>query len=74
MDAYFDVTSTGIYRAQAVAGGVAKLAKLMGVSRQYAYAALQKGYLPPERAKQVSQLTGIPTRELIDPKLVKLVG
>lgn len=73
-DAYFDVTATGLYRAVNVAGRVATLAKQMGVSRQFVYNALQKGFLPPDRALQVEKLTGVPARELIDPKLRKIAS
>ena len=73
-DPFFDPCSTGLFRAVNVAGGVAKLAKLMGVSRQVCYAWVQRGYVPTGRAKEVETLTGIPARELIDPKLVKLAG
>lgn len=74
-DLWFDVTATGLARAMGVpcgaaqVCGVANLAKELKVSRQYVYAALQRGYLPLPRAKQVSALTGVPTRELIDPKM-----
>lgn len=68
-DRFFDIQATGLFRAQAILGGVSKLGKCMGVSRQYAYAALQKGYLPLPRAKQVSAATGVPVKELIDPKM-----
>ncbi len=73
-DPYFDPCSTGLFRAVNVAGGVSKLARQMGVSRQVCYAWLQKGYVPTGRAKEIETLTGIPARELIDQNLVKLAG
>lgn len=52
-----------------MAGGVAKLAELLGVKRQGAYEWLKRGYLPPARAIQVEAAYGIPRAELIDPRL-----
>lgn len=74
MREFFDVTSTGLYRAVNAYGAVSKLAKAMGVSRQVMYSWLQRGFVPTGRAAEVSQLTGVPTAELIDPKLRKLTG
>lgn len=73
MREFFDVTSTGLYRAVNAYGAVSKLAKAMGVSRQWLYMALQKGYVPPPRAVEIEKLTGVPARELVDPKLRKVV-
>lgn len=71
---WFDPTATGLARAVSKAGTVARLAKAMGVSRQFLYNCLQKGFVPVDRAPEIEQLTGIPARELIDPKLRKIAG
>lgn len=72
---WFDPTATGLARAATSNGWtVAKLAKVMGVSRQVCYAWLQRGFVPAGRAAEIERITGVPARELIDPKLRKLTG
>lgn len=65
----FDLYASGVYRAVEKAGGVAKLAAAIGVTRQAAYGWLTRGYAPTERAIQIEALYGIPRAELWNPKL-----
>lgn len=69
-----EIMRTGLFLAVNKAGAVSSLAKRMGVSRQFLYQSLQKGHVPLDRAKQIEALTGIPARELIDPKLRAVVS
>lgn len=65
----FDLYNTGIYKAVERAGGVAKLAELLGVKRQGLYPWVRRGFAPASRAVQIEELYGIPREELMDPKL-----
>lgn len=65
----FDLYNTGIYKAVEKAGGVAKLAELLGVKRQGLYPWVRRGFAPASRAVQIEELYGIPREELMDPRL-----
>lgn len=63
------IYDTPLYRAIEAAGGVAKLAAAIGVTRQATYGWITRGYVPSERAVQIEALYGIPRAELWDPRL-----
>jgi DNA-binding transcriptional regulator YdaS (Cro superfamily) len=80
-------TDTGIERAIALAGGQSALArKLTALAEdnpEWSPASQQlvswwkaRGYAPTDRAPQISQAVQglVPARELIDPKLLDVVG
>ena len=52
------------------AGGVKQLANDLGVSRQYAYACVHKGYLPPKHAIYAAALYDVDRAKLVDPMLL----
>lgn len=69
----FHMTPTGIDRAIAITGSGTQLASKLGVSHQVVYRWHAKGFVPRDRAQQISELTGVPVRDLLDPKLVSLL-
>lgn len=50
------------------------LAKKLGVTQQAISVWLCRGYVPTNRADEIEQLTGVPARELLNPRLVKMLG
>lgn len=67
-------TPRGIERAIEVAGGAAALAQQMGVSHQVVYQWKKRGWLPPARAIEVESRYGVPRIEMVNPKILDLVG
>lgn len=65
--------ASGVQRAIQKAGGQEPLGEACGVSQQAVSLWLQQGYVPWERVRKVSEMTGIPRRELCDPRLVDLL-
>lgn len=51
-------------------GGIVKTAAAMNVSHQAITLMRKKGYMPPARALQAEQLTGVPRAKLMQPDLV----
>lgn len=64
---------SGLARAVQFAGGVAAFSRSVGVTHQAVYQWLQRGWLPPRRAEQASELYGVPAAELLNPAITKLV-
>lgn len=64
---------TGIERAIETAGGEAQLGEKLGVTQQAVNKMKHKGFAPQERAAQIAELTGVAVRDLLDPKIVKLM-
>lgn len=60
----------GLALAVEKAGSISALARLVGVAHQVMNRWVQKGFVPLDRAVQINQEYGIPTRELVNPKLV----
>jgi DNA-binding transcriptional regulator YdaS (Cro superfamily) len=67
------VEQSGLARAVKFAGSVSAFSKAVGVTHQSVYQWLQRGWLTPKRAEQVSELYGVPAAELLDPEITKLV-
>jgi len=63
----------GVALAVEKAGSISALARFVGVAHQVMNRWVQKGYVPLDRAVQINQEYGIPTRELVNPKLVKVL-
>jgi predicted transcriptional regulator len=61
----------GIEKAIIAAKGQGKLAKQLGVSQQYIGHARTKGYVSPQRAKEIECLYGVNKVELINPKIAR---
>lgn len=64
---------TGIERAVDVAGSQTKLAELLGVSKQAVQKWVDRGYAPQERVVEIEAQTGIPRKDLMDPRTVGLL-
>lgn len=63
----------GLKLAIAAAGGVRSLAEFLGVSHQAVYRWDARGWVPPQRAAQIEKKYKIPRRDLINPRLSKLM-
>tara|TARA_R110002153_G_scaffold300_10_gene1474 strand:- start:732 stop:1013 length:282 start_codon:yes stop_codon:yes gene_type:complete len=59
----------GISRAILHLGSQKKLADELGVTQQFISYAKQRGWVSPDRAKQIETITGIDRWELIEPKV-----
>jgi len=57
--------SSGIGRAITAAGGQVKLAEQLGITQQAVQQWYSQGFVPPTRAKQVSDLTGVRVVDLL---------
>lgn len=65
--------TSGVERAIKAKGGQEPLGEACGVTQQAVSLWLHQGYVPWERVHKVSEVTGIPRRELCDPRLVDLL-
>lgn len=73
---------TGIDRAVFAAGSQAALATLLksrsegkdSISQQAVSQFVKQGYVPLERAKEVSAATGVPVADLVSPKVRELLN
>ncbi len=61
---------TALDAAVEKAGSISALARLIGVKHQVVNRWVQKGFVPLDRAVQINQEYGIPTRDLVNPRLV----
>lgn len=52
----------------------AALAHRMKVSQQAVSSWVRRGWVPTKRADEIEQLTGVPARELLDPRVVKMLA
>lgn len=59
--------------AQAV-GNQAALARGLGVTEQAICKWVKQGWVPVRRAKQIEELTGVPRKDLINPRLLALLS
>lgn len=50
------------------------LARRLGVTQQAVSSWLRRGWAPTNRADEIQQLVGVPARELLNPRLVKMLG
>ena len=64
---------TGIARACAVIGSQRALAQELGITEMAVSHWVKAGFVPPDRAAVIEALSGVPRRELLDPKLVDAV-
>lgn len=65
--------TTGIKKAIDMTGSQAKLAALLGVSSVLVHRWVHRGYVSQPASLRIEEELGIPRRETLDPKLVKLV-
>lgn len=56
------------------AGGVAALARVLGVKHQAIQDYRRKGYVPPARAKEIEMQFGIPRNDLVSAKVRSNLG
>lgn len=56
------------------AGGVAALARALGVQHQAVQDYRRKGYVPPARAKEIEMQFGIPRNDLVSAKVRSNLG
>lgn len=61
----------GVDLAVERAGSQGKLAASLGISQQAVGKSVSRGYFSITRAYQVGQVTGVPVRDLIDPRVVR---
>jgi DNA-binding transcriptional regulator YdaS (Cro superfamily) len=54
-------------------GGAEALAEALGVSQQAVSQWKAHGYVPPRRARQITELTGVPVAELVHPHIAELM-
>jgi len=66
-------STPGVQRAVDIMGSHAKLGDPLGISRQAVAQWALQGYVPWERVAEVHTLTGVPKRDLIDPRLRDLL-
>jgi DNA-binding transcriptional regulator YdaS (Cro superfamily) len=64
---------TGIERAVKAAGNQTALAKRLGVSQACVWAWLKRGWVPVEQAVVIEAEFGVPSRDLVNPRIVELV-
>lgn len=64
---------SGVERAVAAVGGQRQLGELCGVGQQAVSKWLARGYVPTIRVVEIEAQTGIPRKELINPRLIQLV-
>jgi DNA-binding transcriptional regulator YdaS (Cro superfamily) len=58
-------TNTGIGKAIEIAGGQSAMARALGIKQQAVQQWYAAGFVPTPRAKQVSELTGVPVVHLL---------
>ena len=66
--------AAALRRAIDTAGGILKFREAMGVSHQAVYHWMKKGRVPLIRAGRIEELYGTPTRDLIDPAIVRALS
>lgn len=54
-------------------GGQSWLAHRLGVTQQAISTWLRRGWVPTNRADEIQQLTGVPARDLLNPRLVRML-
>ena len=59
----------GIEQAILASGSQKKLAEKLGVTQQFISFAKQRGWVSPDRAKQIETITGIDRWTLIEPRI-----
>ena len=71
-------TPSGVERLIEAAGGgpeaYKKIAADIGTSVNFIYLSVGRGYLPPEKARIVSDLYGVPLADLVSAKLRPLLN
>lgn len=63
----------GILRAVKEAGSQTQLARALGVTQQAISIWLHQGYAPPDRAREIEMLYGVPRASLVSPKLLSMI-
>ena len=64
---------SGIQRAVSEGGGLTPFAARLGVTYQVVQHWLKQGYAPSRYAVEIEATTGVPRRELINPRLADLL-
>lgn len=65
---------TPIEKLVRISGGAPVIAAKLGVSHQFVYVCLGRGWFPPARAKALEKLYGVPRKKLMKPALVDLLN
>lgn len=63
----------GIEQAIEKVGNQTVLATKLGVTQQAVSSWRRRGWVPTMRADEVSQISGVPARELMNPRLVRML-
>lgn len=66
-------TKTGIEKAVDAVGSQQRLADLLGCTQQAVSEMVRRGYAPSERVVEIEALTGVPRKELVNPRLLSLL-
>lgn len=66
-------TNTRFDEAIKNANGQVELARRLGVTQQSISKWRQRGFAPLKRCDEIAQLTGVPARELMDPRVRAMV-
>ena len=69
-----DSTKCGIAAAIAAVGTQAELAMKLGVTQQAVSEWERRGFAPSKRCDEISRLSGVPERDLMNPRLRKILG
>lgn len=65
--------SAALSLAVEAAGSISALSRKLNVSHQVANRWIKRGYVPLQRARQISTIYGLPMRELVAPALRELI-
>lgn len=66
-------TTNGVQRAIAAVGGQVKVGEKLGVTQQAVSSWVRRGFVPLMRADELAQISGVPARELMNPRVVRMV-
>lgn len=73
MDKQEQQAAAGIRLAVRLARGQGELARRIGVSQQAVSSWEKQGWAPLKRCDEIAQLTGVPARDLMDPRVRAMV-
>lgn len=67
-------TPAGIERAIAALGNQTVLATRLGVTQQAISSWRRRGWVPTMRADEIAQISGVPARDLLNPRLAQMLA
>ena len=68
------MSKSGIQLAVEAAGGQHALARMCGVTQPTVYGWLERGYAPTSRVIEIEALTGVPRKDLVNPRTRDQIG